>query len=195
VKVILNILSWMGTLLFGLMAVSSLLAKLVGSDTGSTVEWLKIEGTLGVLFAVSLWGVSRSRKNRASGLDDARAVNKPFRAKVLIAAEIVIGVLTLLILLIGWGGWMASEARQDMKLAAIPVIAAIERYRDANATYPDSLSSLVPQYISALPRCRKHNPQSIMVYLREKETGQFELICPSFPFMRERYSARTKRWD
>jgi hypothetical protein len=82
-----------------------------------------------------------------------------------------------------------------MKVAAIPVIEAIERYRYVNGTYPDSLSSLVPQTIPALPRCRRHNPESIMVYLREKETGQFELICPSFPFMRERYSGRTKKWD
>lgn len=83
---------------------------------------------------------------------------------------------------------------EDMKNAAVPVIAALDKYRSVKGGYPDSLDKLVPEYISEVPGCKPGTPQPRMRYWLAKDSGEYMLMCPRFVYSRQSYSSETKRW-
>lgn len=83
---------------------------------------------------------------------------------------------------------------EDMKNAAVPVIAALDKYRSVKGGYPDSLDKLVPEYISEAPGCKPGAPQPRMRYWLAKDSGEYWLLCPRFVYSRQSYSSETKRW-
>lgn len=70
------------------------------------------------------------------------------------------------------------------------VIASLERYRSEHGQYPDTLTPLVPRYLSEIPRC-----QSGRVYYFRHEDGSYGLACSVYVFMRWFYSSKTNAWE
>lgn len=83
---------------------------------------------------------------------------------------------------------------EDMKNAAAPVIAALDKYRSVKGGYPDSLDKLVPEYISEMPGCKPSTQQPQMHYWLSEDSGEYILSCTVLVYMRHSYSSDTKQW-
>lgn len=70
------------------------------------------------------------------------------------------------------------------------VVASLERYRSEHGRYPDALISLVPRYLSEIPRC-----QIGRVHYFQPEDGSYNLACSAYVFMRWFYSSKTNGWE
>ena len=108
-------------------------------------------------------------------------------------------LLGLLIAIVATGLTMvvlrADNAQNAMKAAAIPVMEALDRYRAANGSYPDSLERMVPTYLPELPNCSPSPPRPRMAYVVSKDSGAYELHCYVSLFLKQRYSSKTRSWE
>jgi len=106
------------------------------------------------------------------------------------------GLTILFLFVMGFmlAAYLVMPSIEDMKNAAAPVIAALDKYRSVKGTYPDSLDKLVPEYISEVPSCRPGTPKPPIYYGLDKASGEYTLICPRFAYMRQIYRSKTRQW-
>lgn len=88
-----------------------------------------------------------------------------------------------------------ERARLHMENAAVPLIDALDRYRTANQSYPDTLAKLVPTYLPELPACNPQSANPGMAYNVDKVSGEYVLNCGIGMFAKRQYSSKTRRWS
>jgi Tfp pilus assembly protein PilE len=108
----------------------------------------------------------------------------------------------LIVLIVAIGGAVlvpmhlqGEERRRHMETVAVPLIEALDRYRAAHKSYPDSLQKLVPAYLPELPGCNPRSASSAMAYYVEPNSGEYSLNCGIGMFAKRQYSSRTKGWS
>lgn len=79
---------------------------------------------------------------------------------------------------------------EDMDQRTSMAITAIERYQVDRGKYPESLSQLVPLYLSEVPRCTRKQ----RLHYNNKENGSFGITCRTYGFMNHSYDSETKQW-
>jgi hypothetical protein len=87
-----------------------------------------------------------------------------------------------------------EKARVHMETAAVPLIEALERYRNANNAYPDTLARLVPTLLPELPACNPQSANPGMAYNVDKVSGEYYLNCGIGMFAKRQYSSKTRKW-
>jgi Tfp pilus assembly protein PilE len=88
-----------------------------------------------------------------------------------------------------------EQTRRHMEAAAIPLIEALDRYRAANKSYPDTLQKLVPVYLPELPRCNPRSTSSGIAYNLDKDSGEYYLNCGIGMFGKRQYSSKGRKWN
>ena len=72
-----------------------------------------------------------------------------------------------------------ERTRQHMETVTVPLIEALDRYREANESYPESLDELVPMYLPNAPSCspKSADPSFGFGYSVDKDSGEYDLFC------------------
>ena len=87
-----------------------------------------------------------------------------------------------------------AKAQLHMETVAVPLIEALDRYRNANQSYPDALSRLVPTYLPELPACNPQSANPRIAYNVDKVSGEYTLNCGIGMFAKRQYSSKTRNW-
>lgn len=108
----------------------------------------------------------------------------------------------LIVLIVAIGGAVlvpmhlqGEERRRHMETVAVPLIEALDRYRAAHKSYPDSLQKLVPAYLPELPGCNPRSARSGIAYNVDRDSGEYHLNCGIGMFAKRRYSSQARRWS
>jgi len=109
-------------------------------------------------------------------------------------------IVVLIIVIIGYVvGTMLSESedkRRHMETVAVPLIEALDRYREANKSYPESLDELVPMYLPDIPSCNPKSSTQGLGYFIDKDSGEYDLTCYiGMMFLKRQYSSKTREWE
>lgn len=90
------------------------------------------------------------------------------------------------------GGPVSCQLQMGDEATATRLVAAIEGYRQKNGHYPESLQSLVPDPLPALP-LKFGQPQFPYFYRRGEDS--FELAYPTGFKMGRRYHSQSREWE
>ena len=115
------------------------------------------------------------------------------RGCLVTAAVGLFGLVSFIVL-----GVLITPPEDDMRRAADPLIAALDKYHASKGSYPDTIKRLIPEYLTASPSCAPGKERPLISYYTpgfDNEVGEYQLICPRFFFTRQRYSSKTKVWD
>lgn len=158
---------------------------LYAKGSGRSLAWgvLALWGIVGPI--IGLLAFARNKK-QASNVGGNKKNMGCFAKRLAILFLSVMGFVLV--------AFLVMPPIEDMKNAAAPVIAALDKYRSVKGGYPDSLDKLVPEYISEVPVCKPGTQQPRMRYWLAKDSGEYMLMCPRFVYSRQSYSSETKRW-
>jgi hypothetical protein len=117
------------------------------------------------------------------------------RSVVSIITWILIAfIITVIVTCIGYFIAVSSSNIRYMESAAIPLIDALEKYKNVNGSYPDTLQPLQPNYLSSLPLCRKDSASTISYYF-DREQNVYYLNCyTGFHTQKHRYNSQSREW-
>jgi hypothetical protein len=118
---------------------------------------------------IGLWGVVSLRRRKSADPERWRA-----------------GLRLLLVGVLAWTAWFASQPLMQLRYAAAsacaarfePVIAALRDYRLAEGRYPNSLNELKPRYLKEIPQIRTLAYGGISYYQADSRPGSggYELV-------------------
>lgn len=177
--------SW---ILYIFAGVTSLLVLTSNTEDVGTTNWFIRDAILGALFGISLWRIVWALRNRRRPPSADGAKKKPSGCLTALAVYFVAMIAFAMAAI------SISPPLKGMKTAAAPVVVALDKYRADHGFYPDSLDGLVPGFFSELPGCKPDDPSSRLHYYRDKDSGEYELICPYFMFQWHQYKSKTKEW-
>ena len=91
---------------------------------------------------------------------------------------------------------VSEDKRRHMETVAVPLIEALDRYREANKSYPESLDELVPMYLPDIPSCNPKSSTQGLGYFIDKDSGEYDLTCGiGMMFLKRQYSSKTREWE
>lgn len=103
------------------------------------------------------------------------------------------GVLLFLISAELLGGSISARQLEASEAAALPIIAAAERFHVDTGTYPRSIDDLVPAYLSALPRTKMGFRRTAFSVHSTDDRFYVEFVDDAV-WMLCRYDSQSKRW-
>lgn len=108
-------------------------------------------------------------------------------------------IIIVAILLIGGSVVLSMSRKEDAKVRLVeergaPLIIALERYKSEQGGYPPNLSSLVPRYVTEIPKCSESDAGSIP-YFVDEATKSFQIVCPAGMFSKRGFSSASGKWS
>ncbi len=180
-------ISWLWFVLGGIALFLASVLAVKPEDLAGTIVLVIV---FGGIFGISVWRVIRAityrKRKRPARKMGARFLSGCLTV-IAVFSVIISGFAIMMI-------WIIPPDR-DMKEAAKPVIEALNAYHNRTGRYPENLSDLVPEYLSAVPGCKPGKAQPRMYYRLSPEYGEYTLLCHKFAYERQRYNSRTKEWD
>ena len=131
-------------------------------------------------------------------IDEMSGDNKKERKKKRAIDAIAWTLISFIILVIVFAiGSVLVASRNNiryMESSAVPLIEALEKYKEVKGSYPDTLQQLQPTFISELPACRQGSA-NVISYSVNKEHDEYNLNCyTGFYTEKRRYNSQTKGW-
>lgn len=177
--------SWIWYVALGIVV---LLCVMADSRNVWTAYWFKGGAILGSVFGISLWYVISSWRKRNEASSAAGGKKKPSGCLAQLAGFYLLAFAVFFFIV-----W-TSPSKPDIETSLSPVIAALSKYRSVNARYPESLNKLAPEYLSVLPGCAPGEPAPQILYWLDKDSGEYQLICPLLITHHYYYNSKTKQW-